>query len=302
MKKYLSLDVGGTNIKYGILTDKGEILFKDKFPTEKNKNNFLDSIKKLADKYKNEEQIEGIALSMPGVVDTKKGYLITAGALFELYDFGIKEELEKITGLPVSVENDVNCVALAEKWLGNGKDSKNFICMAIGTGIGGAIIINNELYSGHRFAAGEFGFMVSKGIKDGDTRLSSLSLTSSTQSGIVYAYKKQAAVENVSGEEVFEKYVAGDEIAVKVFKEFYENLSIGIFNLIFSLDPEKVLIGGAISENKRVLEELNEYVLNIKNAHRDMKNLELAKIEACKFNNDSGIIGALYNHLKTREI
>lgn len=297
MKKYLSMDIGGTNIKYGILTEEGEILFKDKFPTEKNKEKFLENIKKLADKYKKTEDIQGIALSMPGVIDTKRGHLITAGALFELYDFPLKEELEKMTGLPVFIENDVNCVALAEKWLGNGKDSKNFICIAIGTGIGGAIVINDKLYSGHRFAAGEFGFMVSKGIQNGDTRLSSLSLTSSTQAGIVRAYKKLANVDKISGEEVFEKYEAGDEIATKVFKDFYENLSIGIYNLIFSLDPEKVLIGGAISENKRVIEELNQYVANIKNAHRDMVNLDLAQIESCKFNNDSGIIGALYNYL-----
>lgn len=300
MKKYLSLDVGGTNIKYGILTDTGEILFKDKFPTEKNKETFLKSIINLADKHKIANDIQGIALSMPGVIDTKRGHLITAGALFELYDFPLKEELEKLTGLPVFIENDVNCVALAEKWLGNGKDSKNFICIAIGTGIGGAIVINDKLYSGHRFGAGEFGFMVSKGIQNGDTRLSSLSLTSSTESGIVRAYKNLAKMDNISGEEVFEKYESGDELAKQVFKEFYENLSIGIYNLIFSLDPEKVLIGGAISENKRVLKELNEYVANIKNAHRDMVNLELAKIEPCKFNNDSGIIGALYNYLSNK--
>lgn len=301
MKKYLSLDVGGTNVKYGILTEKGDILFKDKFPTEKNKTAFLKSLENLINRYKTEENIEGVALSMPGVIDTKRGHLVTAGALFELYDFPLKTELEKLTGLPVFIENDVNCVALAEKWLGNGKDSENFICLAIGTGIGGAIIINNKLYSGHRFGAGEFGFMLTNGISETDTRLSTLSLTSSVGAGIIDAYKREAKVEEVTGEEVFEKYESGEEIAVKVFKNFYKNLSVGIFNLIYSLDPEKVLIGGAISENKKVIKELNEYVLNIKNAHRDMKNLELAKIEPCKFNNDSGIIGALYNYLSSKK-
>lgn len=301
MKKYLSLDVGGTNVKYGILTEKGDILFKDKFPTEKNKTAFLKSLENLINRYKTEENIEGVALSMPGVIDTKRGHLVTAGALFELYDFPLKTELEKLTGLPVFIENDVNCVALAEKWLGNGKDSENFICLAIGTGIGGAIIINNKLYSGHRFGAGEFGFMLTNGISETDTRLSTLSLTSSVGAGIIDAYKREANVEDATGEEVFEKYESGEEIAVKVFKNFYKNLSVGIFNLIYSLDPEKVLIGGAISENKKVIKELNEYVLNIKNAHRDMKNLELAKIEPCKFNNDSGIIGALYNYLSSKK-
>lgn len=300
MGKYLSLDVGGTNIKYGILNEKGEILFKDKFKTERKKEDFLNVLVELIQKYKNEDDIQGVALSMPGVIDTKRGHLVTAGALFELYDFPLKEVLEEKTGLEVHIENDVNCVALAEKWIGNGKDSSNFICLAIGTGIGGALIINDRLYNGHRYAAGEFGFMVSKGIKDGDTRLSSLSLTSSTQSGIINEYKKLTGL-SLSGEEIFDRYEKKEESALKVMKEFYENLSIGLFNLIFSLDPEKVLIGGAISENKKVIEELNESVLAIKNAHRDMTNLQVAKIEACKFNNDSGIIGALYNFLTIKK-
>lgn len=296
MKKYLSLDVGGTNIKYGILNEVGDILFKDKFKTERKKEDFLKILVELIEKHKEEYGIQGVALSMPGVIDTKKGHLITAGALFELYDFPLKEVLEQKTGVKVSIENDVNCVALAEKWLGNGRDSKNFLCLAIGTGIGGAIVINDRLYNGHRYAAGEFGFMITKGVKDGDTRLSSLSLTASTQAGIINEYKKLSGL-TLSGEEVFDRYEKGEEFAVKVMKEFYENLSIGLFNLIFSLDPEKVLIGGAISENKKVIEELNDSVIAIKNAHRDMANLQVAKIEACKFNNDSGIIGALYNFL-----
>lgn len=299
MKKYLSLDVGGTNIKYGILNEMGEILYKDKFPTETNKEKFLDTIVNLAEKYKKEEDIQALALSMPGVIDTKRGHLITAGALFELYDFGMKDYLEKILGIPVSIDNDVNCVALAEKWLGSGKDSDNFICIAVGTGIGGAIVIDGKLYRGHRFAAGEFGFALSRTREDGDTRHASLSLTGSTQGGLIKAYKKLTGQE-LNGEEIFDRYQKGEEAAKRIFMNFYENLSVGIFNLIYSLDPEKVLIGGAISENKVVMDELNQHVLDIKNAHRDMKNLEVAKIEACKFNNDSGIIGALYNYLSTK--
>lgn len=293
MKKFLSLDVGGTNTKYGILDEKGEILFKDKFPTEKNKEAFLDSIKNLAEKFKKSDDIQGIAMSMPGIIDTKRGYLVTAGALVELYKFELKAELEKSIGLPVSVENDVNCVALAEKWLGHGKNDENFICLAIGTGIGGAIIINNKLYRGHRYLAGEFGFMVNRG----NEGLTTLSMTSSTQNGLVDVYRSRANVEKISGEEVFAKYEAGDEIAKKVFKDFYESLSAGIFNLIFSLDPSKVLIGGAISENKTVMKELVEHVLEVKETDKGIAHIELPKIEPCKFKNDAGIIGALYNFL-----
>lgn len=297
MNNYLSFDIGGTNVKYGILNEKGEILFKDKFPTNHSKDGFLSEIVEITENCKKKFDIKAVAMSMPGVIDTKHGHLVTAGALMELYDFPIKAELESRIKLPVSVENDVNCVALAEKWIGKGKDSKNFICLAIGTGIGGAIIINDRLYTGHRFAAGEFGFMLPKGIQGENSRLSTLSLTSSVEHGIIQAYKRATGDTEVNGEIIFDRYKAKDSVAVEVFDNFYTNLAVGLFNLSFALDPEKILIGGAISGNQEVIEEINNYVLKIKNSNEDLKNLTMPVIEACQFNNDSGIIGALYNYL-----
>lgn len=294
MKKYLALDIGGTDIKYGIITEDGDVLYRDKFPSENSKYKILDAIKILADKYIKKDEIQGIAISAPGIIDSDKGCFITAGALRDLNGSYFKEELEAITGLKVSMENDVNCVALAEKWLGNGKDSKNFICLAIGTGIGGAIVINGGLYRGTNNMAGEFGFMIGKKIENSDSRMASLSLTGSTQFGIVDPYNNLTN-KNSNGKEIVELYKKGDAEASLVIKSFLENISVGIYNLIFALDPEKVLIGGAISADEIIIKVINEKVREIVNQHKDAKGISIPTIEACKFSNDSGMIGALYN-------
>lgn len=297
MKKYLCLDVGGTNTKYGILTEEGEILLKDKFQTIQDKFEFLKKIRELATEFKNSHNISGIALSLPGIIDIKRGFTVTAGSIPALGNCYLQKELEELTGLPVSMENDVNSVALAEKWLGNGRGVENFICLAIGTGIGGAIIVNDNLYRGQRFMAGEFGYMLGKDILNHNPRPSTLSMIASTQFGIVDAYNSHTG-KNLSGEEISSLYKNGDSEARAVFQEFFKYISTGIFNLIFALDPGKVLIGGAISEDSAIVLEIEKQVNEIKNNHYELKHLEMPKIESCKFSNDAGVIGALYHFLK----
>lgn len=126
---------------------------------------------------------------MPGVIDTERGYMITGGALTDLDSFAFKDELEKYIGLPVELENDVNCVALAEKWKGNAKNCNNFICMTIGTGVGGAIFINNKLIRGNNFSAGEFGFMLLD--KRENYSEKTLSMLGSVKGGLIQTYAKE---------------------------------------------------------------------------------------------------------------
>ncbi len=295
MSNYLALDIGGTNIKFGVLNDQGKILFKDKFSTRDDKQMILDTITLLARKEQKEHNIKGIAISAPGMIDADKGLLITAGALLSLYGYPLKKELEALTGLPVEVENDVNCVALAEKWLGKGIDTKHFICLTIGTGIGGAIIINDALYRGHNHMAGEFGFMFSKDINDNDISASILSTTASTRGGIIEAYTNRTG-NRLTGEEIGRLYQDNDPDAIEVVSTFTRQAAIGIYNLIFALDPQKVLIGGAISSNRSFMELIRNQVNNLVKNQPNMDSVKLPNIETCQFNNDSGLIGALYNY------
>ncbi len=294
MNQYLALDIGGTNIKYGILNQQGDILLKDKFATEDNQQSLLDAITALAKKHQGQHQIKGIAVSAPGMIDADRGHLVTAGALRSMYDFPFKQQLEELTGLPVEVENDVNCVALAEKWLGKGADAKHFICLTIGTGIGGAIVINDALYRGHSHMAGEFGFMISKQIQGDDVASSILSSTGSTRGGIVNAYRRKTGIK-LNGEEISELYQQQDPVAVEVINDFAHYMAVGIYNLIVSLDPQKVLIGGAVSANSVFIDLIREKVVHLVACQPYLSGITLPAIETCQFSNDSGLIGALYN-------
>jgi beta-glucoside kinase len=295
MNTYLALDIGGTNIKYGILNGAGDILLKDKFATEDSKLKILNSIRELVERYRHSYLLCGIAISAPGMIDADRGYFVTAGAILSLYQVDFKQELNHLTGLPVEMENDVNCVALAERWLGKGVGVDNFICLAIGTGIGGAIVIDGKLYRGHRHMAGEFGFMLSKNVED-DTSSSTLSMTASTRGGIIQAYHAKTG-EQCSGEDIYQLHVAGNSVAHHVIDEFSSNLAIGLYNLIFALDPQKVLLGGAISSNQELMNGVISKVQKLVTQHPYLAGVELPQIEACQFNNDSGLIGALYNFL-----
>lgn len=232
---------------------------------------------------------------MPGVIDVDKGYMITGGALYELYDYNFKEELEKRIKIPVEIENDVNCVALAEKWLGNAKENKNFICLTIGTGVGGAFFINDKIVRGAKYSAGEFGFMITERLKN--TADSTLSMRGSVRGGLIKSYAKKVNQnwEELDGKKIFEYAENGDEITIETINEFYTNIAYSIFNLIVSLNPEKILVGGEISVRKDFIEKIKEKLEEIKSEIVDLKNLEFPVIERRKFLNDSGKIGVLYN-------
>lgn len=291
--RYLSFDVGGTNIKYSLIDTNGNILKSDKYTTITNREEFLNKIEDIVKE--NSEKIDGLAFSMPGVIDVDRGYMITGGALYELYDYNFKEELEKRIKIPVEIENDVNCVALAEKWLGNAKENKNFICLTIGTGVGGALFINDRIVRGTKYSAGEFGFMITERLKN--IADSTLSMRGSVRGGLIksYANKVNQNWVELDGKKIFEYAENGDKIAIETIDEFYTNIAYSIFNLIVSLNPEKVLIGGEISVREDFIERVKEKLEKLKSEIVDLKNLEFPTIERCKYLNDSGKIGALYN-------
>lgn len=301
MDKFIGIDIGGTNIKYGLLDEKGNILHKDKIKTSPEGSEIIRNIKKIVETYKEAHEISAVGISVPGVVE-ESGFLTTGGAIFDFYGVHLKDILEKELGVQVAVENDANSAALAEKWLGAGRDYKNYFTAVVGTGIGGAIIINNDIYRGAHATAGEFGFMVNAPILNGDTRLASVSLTSSVQSGLVQRYLDgsdgETLQQNLDGEDVFQLAKAGDMRAKAVIDAFYDHLAIGIYNVLVSLDPEVVLIGGGISANQSFIQELNRRVQGLQAGHRDMKNMTLAEIRPCHFLNDAGIVGASYKAMK----
>lgn len=290
---YLVFDFGGTKIKHGIINESGELIAKSSYNTEKLQfDKFLADLYTTIDRYLENYDVAGIGISMPGYIDIHTGYAERAGAILALDGRNIKEILEKKYELPVEVENDGNCAAIAEKMSGNATDVDNFIVMTIGTGIGGGLFLNGDIYRGYRLRAGEFGMMITY-LADGEKK--DMHHTAAT-SNLIAEYKKFKNIDDhVEGTQIFAEARSNPEIK-EMIDRWIEHIARGIYNLTVTLNPEKILIGGGVSAEPYVLEEIN----------RQLKNYpywdEFAiPVERCKYLNDAGLIGAFYHFKKMHE-
>lgn len=291
MKNYIAFDVGGTKVKYGVLNERGEILESGKYNTRYTVlDEFVSDMLLVIEEYKNKYEISGIAISLPGFINYKTGHAYMAGAIEALHGRNLKEILEGKINIPVEIENDANCVALAEKFNGNATECSDFICITIGTGIGGGIMVDNKIVHGHSFRGGEFGFMITSDAK-GDEKM--MSQNASTNA-LVTSYKKYKGLDEktlIEGYQVFEE-AEKDENVNKIIEAWYEMIARGIFNLASVLNPEKILIGGGVSERKDFIPHLEEY-LDANDIWKDIK----VKLVTCKHGNNAGMIGAVYNFI-----
>ena len=293
-------DVGGTYIKYSVMNKAAEKLASGKVPTpEDSLESFLEKISDIANEFKTSFEIKGIGLSSPGAVNIKTGFIGGASALPYIHGVCMTELIKERTGLPVSIENDANCAALAEGWIGAAKDTDYYICIVIGTGIGGSIVMNHSILRGANLHGGEFGYMImndGNGLSGKRDLQSIWSLTSSTRALVTKVEtEKSLPAGTLTGEEVFQLAELKDVAAQESLTQFYKNLAIGVYNLQYTLDPEKVLIGGGISKRKEVIDGINAELALLKD---DTSTLSI-EVEACQFDNDANLIGALFHYLKS---
>jgi predicted NBD/HSP70 family sugar kinase len=285
MNKYICLDVGGTYIKYGVITEECEFILKDKTSTIKDKINILDNIKDIIRICKVDEDIKGICVSSAGIVDSDEGKIISATLIPEYSGLELKKEIEKEFNINCEVENDVNCVGIAESFVGEAKGTSSSVCIAVGTGIGGCIIIDKKIINGFTNSAGELGYMHIK-----DSRFSKLATTSALVSRV-----SEIKNSRLSGEEIFELAKYGDDTCIKEIDIMLENLSIGIANIIYIINPEVIILGGGImSQEEYIKDRLDRYLKD-----KVISNiLEKTNIKFAKNQNDSGMIGAFKNYIQ----
>ena len=296
MMYYICIDIGGTSIKYGVLSEKGEIFIDGTVSTKvTEKENFiLSDVKKLVrnilDEYRNYE-IKGICVSTAGVVNPEKGEIAYAGPTIPKYTgTKIKEELEKEFSISCEVENDVNCAGLGEYWRGAGKGSKSMVCLTIGTGIGGSVILDGKLLNGIGYTAGEIGYMDVNGSYIQNIA-SSRYLVEKVQKEKV---EKEGITDAITGVDIFELAKKGDEICIAGINEIISNLAVGVRNIIYLLNPEVIVIGGGITAQKEYLEEKIRKEVN-DGMISDM--FRKTRIELAQQGNQAGLLGALYNFL-----
>jgi beta-glucoside kinase len=241
--------------------------------------------------YQEKHTLSGLALSVPAAVDVKSGHVHYAGQITDFIGRNIKKELAEL-GIPIELENDANCAALAEKWKGNAKECSSFVCLTIGTGIGGAIYLNGDLYRGKMGMAGEVGLMYMNASQPiGTTTFSRLG---STWNLLHRVFLKTG--ERMTGEELFERYYLNDHRILEVVDTFFDVLAVGSANLIHTLAPEKILLGGGISAQPTFADHIRERLQLIR-----PELLSITEIEVCKLGNTAGQVGALYHFLRMRE-
>lgn len=301
---YVGFDIGGTTVKYGVLDEAGNILEKSAIPTNYQLADFLAELDTIVkDAQKQYEKIDGIGISAPGIIQ-KDGFMLTAGAIRPFYGANIKMELERLTGLPVSVENDANAAAIAEHWIGNAQGLENYLCIVLGTGIGGGIVLNGEVFRGAHGMAGEFGWSIIDQLpEEGDIEEVSWNKRAATVGGLCYRYNLSqkkldvAAPILLDAREIFQREAEGEVLAINTVEQFLTDLSVGMLNLISCFDPELILFGGGISSNEQFNQRFQKRLEEVMDRHESihyLKNKTIAAVRPAKLQNDAGMIGAVY--------
>jgi glucokinase len=310
---YIGVDIGGTGIKAGIVDEKGNILTKNSVATKKGADykalvkDIYELIEKiLCDANLSFDDIKSIGMGCPGTIDDKAGNVIYTNNL-NLTNAPVCKELSKYTDKPIYINNDANCAALGEFFALEDDSISDFVAITLGTGVGGGVVINKKLYSGYMGAGGELGHMVIE--KDGEpcscgrkgcweAYSSATALIRETEKVAVQipdSYLAKLVKENggkANGKIPWDAKDAGDKAGKIVIDRYIEYLSEGIANIINSLRPQVILIGGGMSrQGDNLIKPLND-ALKGKIYGGDLT--ESSKIVTAKLGNDAGIIGAAF--------
>ncbi len=258
---FLGMDLGGTSVKYSLIDSSGKMSQENSFPTaSKDADELLQKLVDVAQEYKQKYDIQGIGMSCPGVIHPFEGRALWANLNMPTgwHEAKIKEHLEKIIGVSVVVDNDVNCAAMGEKWLGAGQNYSTFICIAMGTGIGSGIVINDKLYYGAGFQAGEIGYIrANKGTTVfWEKEASTLALVRRVQDAVrMERSLPEEQINAIDGKWIFEQYGKNERVS-SVLDDWADKLAGGVSDAICILNPEAVILGGGVSAQEKVLLDL----------------------------------------------
>lgn len=305
----IGVDIGGTSIKIGWLSTNGDILQKWEIPTNTTNNGatiLTDIWNSISDKMLefaiDMKEIMGIGVGVPGFINAEKGSVDEAVNI-GWQDIQVKEQLQKLSGLPVCVANDANTAVLGENWRGAGNQAKNVLAVTLGTGVGGGIVVNGELVNGENGTAGEIGHLTveingsicncgKKGCLEtiasatGIVRQAEKAIKSNVTSELAHFYLEQG---EITAKDVFERAQNGDELCEGIIYYTMDILGLSLANIATSINPSKILIGGGVSKAGNVLingitSSFEKYALPRTNA--------ICTITLAKLGNDAGFIGA----------
>lgn len=291
MERYVSIDIGGTAVKYGTLDERGRILERREMKTEawKGGPSILAKVLAIVEEFTQEEKIVGICISTAGMVDTKRGEIFYAAPLIPNYaGTKFKAAMEGRFRIPCEVENDVNCAGLAESMTGAAKGSSSTLMLTVGTGIGGCFVLDGKIFHGFSNSACEVGYMH---MFDSDFQtLGAASILTKKVAAL-----KEEEPHKWSGLRIFRDAGAGDEICIKAIDEMTDILGRGIANICYVLNPQTVVLGGGIMAQEAYLKG------RIETAVERYLIPSVAKCTTVRFathRNDAGMLGAFYHFME----
>lgn len=289
-KNYLSIDIGGTNVKYAELNNAGNIIEQGKIKTSHDKEQFLKNIDRIVAKYV-KKRIKGIAFCAPGKIAHTKIHFGGALPFLDGIDFAVRY---KKYDIPVTVINDGKASVLAENWLGSLKDMRNCAAITLGTGVGGGIIVNGKLLNGAHFQAGELSFLQLNMKEPGFD-----GFAGGYASAVQMIKNVNEAIENddeTDGLAAFEAINNGNEKAKKIFDEYCKRIAAIIIDIQAVVDLDAIAIGGGISAQPIVIQGINQaYDQVLADNELIRKTFTRPKIVEAKFKNGANLYGALYN-------
>jgi glucokinase len=286
MSEVIGIDLGGTAIKLGRFGQDGTCLQSLSVPTPQPSrpdaviDMMVYAIEKLAP---NLTDILAIGIGTPGPADLAGRVAKIAINLDGWIDIPIATILKSRTGVPAVVGNDGNCAGLGEQWLGAGRHYRDFVLLTLGTGVGGAIFLNGELFTGHDGSAGELGLM---------TLDATGHACKSGNSGSIEQFLSGNAIRRMTGKEpheLGELAAAGDTDALSFWDGYGRNLGIGLTSILYMLTPEVAIVGGGISASA-------EYFLPAALREIDRRVMEVSrpdfKLIRAELGNRAGMTGA----------
>ncbi len=305
----IGIDLGGTNIAGGLVSDDGKIIFKTSSPTISDKGEavllsaILDVINLLI-KRANGEKFSYIGIGVPGHVDDKTGMVVRCNNVpFE--NTPLAAFVTENTGLPCYLGNDANAAALAEVLVGSAKEFDDAVMITLGTGIGAGLIVNNKIHTGCNGAAGELGHisLFPDGLECNCGRRGCFELYGSVTALIRQTRDAMKAhpqsklwefagtLNDVNGKTAFDAFRAGDKTGSEVVATYLRYISIGVINIVNLLFPKAIIFGGGISkEGEALLGPIREIVK--KECYSTYG--EQTKLLTATLGNDAGIIGAAF--------
>jgi len=294
----LGVDVGGTNIKLGLVDQSGKILTRTRLETK----SFIRSRKRLMTALAeaishlikqqgfSRKNIRGIGLGLPGLIDVKKGIVTFLPNIPGWRNVPLKNFIEKKLRIPTFLDNDVNVITLAEWKYGAGRKYTNLICITLGTGVGGGLILNNALYRGEGYAAGEIGHMP---LNEQGPRCNCGGFGCFERYvGNKILQKKAARIfrkKNIQFPDIYPLAKKGDRRARQFWQEAGEHIGNGLIGVVNLLNPRLIIIGGGVSNNLIFMKAKIEKVIR-----KRAMNVQgrMVKIVRAQLGDDAGIIGA----------